>query len=353
MKKYFGILNNEKVTNLEVEELLDFYITNELFYVSHTYSIDKIGIENPKIDLKPRKEVINAFYDYLTAILDRNINQQFLQFFSEFNDKIYGLGNKEQQKIALKQFNKLYKKIKVLEASFVKREKDDNGIEQVQNMNRFDFLKGRQIAEKQQVATKENILEFLNGNETYFKSEQFHNTPNTKQFVAFEANLKILISLNGQYKFEEDFHFTDLAKMKNLYNTYKDTFTNFEVFQYTYNKIQSFTETKIAHITSLYEALMEMNFIKNNNNNTFLNYVNLEHQMELTKLKVYEPKQNKQHDQRVKIYKLELQEYSTEEVELVQDIEKPKTVKTNKTRLETFTDKEAIDYLLKNTFNCK
>ena len=352
MKKYFGVLNNEKVTNLEVEGLLDFYIVNELFYVSQSYSIDKIEIENPKIDLKPTQEVLNAFYDYLTKELSRNINQQFMHFFSDFNDKIYGLGNKEQQKIALKQFNKLYKKIKVLEVSFVKREKDANGIEQVQNMNRFDFLKGRQMAEKQQIATTENILEFLNGNVAYFKSEQFYNNPNTKKFIAFEATLKILISLNGQYKFEEDFHFTNLAKLKNLYNKYRNTFSTFEVFIYAHKKIQSLTEIKIAHITSLHDALTEMKLIQNNNN-SFLNYINLEHQIKLTKLKFYEPEQNKQHNQRVQEYKLELQAYSTEGIELVQDIEKPKIVKTERKRLKTFTDKEALDYLFKNTFNCK
>lgn len=350
MKKYFGILNNEKVNTLEVEALLDFYIKNDLFYVSHSYIIDKIETESPKIDLKPSQMVINAFYDYLTIEFDRNINQQFLQFFSDFNDKIYGLDNKEQQKIALKHFNKLYKKVKVLEASFVKRKKDDNGIELVKNMNRFDFLKGRQNAQKQQVATTENILQFLNGNEFYFKTNQFRNDSNTKQFIEFEANLKILISLNGQFKFEEDLHFTDLAKLKNLYNKYRDVFTTFEVFLYTHKKIEGFTETKTAQITSLYDALTEMKLIKDNN--SFLNYLNFEHQLELTKIKYYEPEQNKQHDQRVQQYKLELQEYSTEKVELPIEIEKPAIVKSKKKRLKTFTDENALDYLFKNTFNC-
>jgi len=352
MKQYFGILNPEKVTTLKDEELLDYYIDNELFYVSHSYSIDKIEIENPKIDLKPTQAVINTFYDYLKQLFSREIDQSFLHFFNDFNESNYGLDKTAQRKIALEHFNELYKKIKVLEAGFVKREKDDNGIEQVKNMNRFDFLKGRQNGQKQQLATTENILQFLNGNATYFNSEQFHSNPNTKQFIAFEASLKILISLNGQYKFEEDFHFTDLAKLKNLYNKYRNTFSTFEVFKYTHKTIQSFTETKITHITSLYDALTEMKLVQNNNS-SFLNYINLEHQMELTKLKVYEPEQNKQHDQRVQKHKLELQTYSTEDVELTQDIEKPKTVKTNKKRLETFTDKDAIDYLLKNTFSIK
>ena len=85
MKKYFGILNNEKVKTLEVEELLNYYIENDLFYVLHSYSLDKVETENPKIDLKPTQEVINAFYDYLTIEFDRNINQQFLQFFWRCN----------------------------------------------------------------------------------------------------------------------------------------------------------------------------------------------------------------------------------------------------------------------------
>jgi len=351
MKKYFGILNNEKVNTLEVEELLNYYIENDLFYVLHSYSLDKVETENPKIDLKPTQEVINAFYDYLTIEFDRNINQQFLQFFSDFNERVYGLGNKEQQKIALKHFNKLYKKVKVLEASFVKREKDYNGIELVKNMNRFDFLKGRQNAQKQQLATTENILQFLNGNETYFKTKPFQNDPNTIEFIAFEANLKILISLNGQYKFEEDFHFTNLAKLKSLYEKYRDTFTTFEVFQYTHKKIQSFTEAKIAHITSLYNVLIEMTLIKDNNN-SFINYLHLEHQLELSTFKYYEPEQNKQHDQRVQQYKIELQEYSIEDIELSQEKKERLIVKANKKRLKTFTDKEALDYLLKNTFNC-
>lgn len=324
-----------------------------MFYVLHSYSIDKVENENPKIDLKPTQEVINAFYDYLITAFDRNINQQFLLFFSDFNDKIYGLGNKEQQKVALKHFNKLYSKIKVLESSFVKKEKDDNGIELVKNMNRFDFLKGRENAQKQQIATTESVLQFLNGNETYFRSKQFENIPNTIQFIAFEANLKILISLNGQYKFEDDFHFTDLAKLKNLYNKYKELFITFEVFLYTHKKIESFTEAKIAYITSLIDALTEMKLIQNSKKNTtFLNYINLEHQLDIRKFKYYEPEQNKQHDQRVQQYKLEIQAYSTEKVELPIENEKRMIIKSKKKRLKTFTDQDAIDYLFKNIFNC-
>jgi len=86
MKKYFGILKNEKVKDFKIEKLLDFYIDNELFYVSHSYSLN--NIEKPKIDLKPTKKVINAYYDYLKEQLSRNINRQFLLFFNDFNNRI-------------------------------------------------------------------------------------------------------------------------------------------------------------------------------------------------------------------------------------------------------------------------
>ena len=352
MKQYFGILDNDKVNNLSVQEQFDFVIENELFYVSRLYSIDNQETGNPQTDLKPTQAVINSFYDYLKELFSREIDQPFLYFFNDFNESNYGLDKAAQRKIALGHFNELYKKIKVLEASFVKREKDDNGIEQIKSMNRFDFIKGRQNGQKQQLATTENILQFLNGNETYFDSEKFKNNTTTKQFIEFDSNLKILISLNSQYKFEEDFHFTDLAKLKNLFEKYDNTFKSFEVFIYIHKKIHSFTEAKIANITSLFDALFEMKLVHNSKTN-FLNYVNIEHQMGLTKLKFYEPEQNRQHDQRVQQFKIELQAYSTEKVELLpQDFEKPYVITSKKKNLKIFTDKDALDYLFKNTFNC-
>jgi len=359
MKKYFGILENKNLNLLAEEDQLKFMIENELFYLSNSYSIGlttteiKINEENQTIELKPTQVVINSFYSFLKEELSRDINQQFLSFFNDYNDRVYGLSNKQQRKIALKHFNKLFKKIKVLNASFVKTVKDDNGIEKVKNMNRFDFLKGRQNGQKKQLATTENILEFLNGKKDYFKNEQFINKPSTKQFIEFEANLKILISLNGQYKFEEDFHFTDLAKLKNQFANFGDTFKSFDIFIFTHKKIQSFTKSKMAYITSLYDALFEMNLVSNNKAN-FLNYLNLEHQLELTKLKYFEPEENKQHDQRVLQFKLELQEYISKKINsLTEEVENPNVNTSKKKNLKIFTDKDALDYLFKNTFNCK
>jgi len=321
MKKYFGILNNDKINNLSLQEQLDFLIDNNLFYFSRSYLIDleskgvKDKTENPKIELIPGQLVINAFYEYLKELFSREIDQPFLLFFNDFNEKIYGLDKTVQRKIALQYFNERYKKIKVLEASFVKREKDDSGVEQVKNMNRFDFLKGRQNGQKQQLATTDNVLEFLNGNDDYFKNESFkngtNNNTNNKQFIEFETNLKILISLNGQHHFEDDYHFSDLGLLKNLFEKYNDTFKSLKVFVYTHKKIQNFTASKTAQTTSLFDALFAMGFIPNSKAD-FMKYVNREHQMNLTKLKYFQSEENRQHDQRVKQFKLELQEYSSE-----------------------------------------
>ena len=76
--------------------------------------------------------------------------------------------------------------------------------------------------------------------------------------------------------------------------------------------------------------------------------------MGCTMLKQYESEQNKQHEQRKLALKLELQEYSTEKVELLTDaIEKPYVITSKKKSRQIFTDKDALDYLFKNTFNCK
>lgn len=307
MKKYFGILNSEKVKNLDIPGHLDFLIDNELFYVSHAYSIEIEDAENPKVNLKPTKGVIDACYDYLKELLKRYIDLPFLHFFNHYNENIYGLEKQEARKIALQQFNERYKKIKVLEASFIRREQNDNGVEQIKNMNRFDFLKARQNGEKQQLATTENILQFLNGNDTYFNSEQFKNDSNTKQFIDFETNLKILISLNAEHQFEDDYQFSDLGQLKDLYEKYRDNFQSLEVFIYTHKKIQNFKENKPAQITSLFVALFEKKFIPNSKID-FMKYVNLEHQMSLTKLKSFLPNKNIKHEQRVTDFKSELQE---------------------------------------------
>lgn len=317
MKKYFGILNNVKVNNLSQQKQLDFLLDNNLFYVSQSYSINmegteiKVKKEKTQIDVKPVPEVVNTFYDYLRELFSGKIDRPFLLFFNDYNESTYGFDKLEQRKVALQGFNELFKKIKVLKANFVRREKDDNGIEQVKNMNRFDFLKGRQDGQKRQLATIENVLEYLNGNEDYFKSEQFLNKTNTKLFIEFESNLKILVSLNSQHKFEDDFHFSDLGLLKILFDKYKDTFKSLEVFIYTHKRIQSFTESKPAHISSLYDALFEMRFISNSKTR-FMNYVNIEHQMKLRKLKYFQPEENRQHDQRLQQFKLELGKYSTE-----------------------------------------
>ncbi len=316
MKKYFGILNNERVNNLSVEKLSAFYLAEGLFNISHSYTIDfatkesEDKLDSPQINLKPTQAVINALYDFLKDLFLRNIETPFLHFFNGFNENIYGLDKTAQKKIALDEFNELFKKTKVLKASLVKREKDRNGVEQVKSINRFDFLKWRQDAQKKELATTENVLEFLNGNDTYFNSEQFTNNPDTKQFIEFETNLKILVSLNSQYKFEDDFRFSDLRLLKNIFEKYNNTFKSLEVFLYTHKKIQSFNETKKAHIEGLYEALFEMRFIPNSKSR-FMNYVNAEHQMNLTKLISFNPTENRKHDLRVQEYKEDLQEFST------------------------------------------
>jgi hypothetical protein len=56
----------------------------------------------------------------------------------------------------------------------------------------------------------------------------------------------------------------------------------------------------------------------------------------------------------VQQFRIELQAYSTEKEELLaQDVEKPYVITSKKKTLKIFTDKDALDYLFKNTFNCK
>lgn len=316
MKTYLGILNDastDKLTTLEQQ--LGFLIENELFYKVHSYQLDihEKDTQNPpyiETNFKPTEKLVNSFYDYIKKEFSADIDIHFLMFFKKFNDEIYGLEENEQRKIALKEFKRLYDEIKVLDSSLLWKKKSENGIENVVSMNRFQFLKARQKGQKTQLANTDNIFEFLNGNEVFFKDAFQEVKSDFKAFVDFESTLKILISLNDLYQFEEDLQFSELGQLKLIYEKYTTVFISFKVFCYAHKKIQSFRASKKAHIGSLYDVLLDLQLIQRNKNR-FTDYINLEHGIQLSKIKTYQEGENWQHDSRVKNYKEELQKQIT------------------------------------------
>lgn len=319
MNDYFGLLHPTKVKGLTAEGLGEFMIESELFYVSNSFPLDLIGAEirhkksEIATNIKPSNDLVYSFYEFLKTTFSIEIERPFLNYFSEFEETVFGLDIPSQRAIAIKDFKNYYNKVKGLKGNLLRKEKSDNGIEQVTPINRFDFLKGRQLAIKNQVANIEKgyLNAYLEGDKSFFKKDTLLKLKDFKDLIEFESVLKILISLNGKFEFEEDYQFSELGLLKELFEMYTHIFHKKEVFIYAHKKIQSFNKNKPTNIGSLYDALIHFGLIDRNKAN-FIKYVAIEHKIKLSSIKYFERGQNLEHDLRVKKIKQELLKYAEE-----------------------------------------
>lgn len=312
MKTYFGSLDINKFNALQKEAQTQYLISKKLFEIIPSYPIDGLdsklalkGITKSQ-KLKPNKDVLREYYDFVIRQFEFEIMNKFVNFFNEFNDKIYGLEKLEQKKIGLQYFNELYDQVDVKNVRLLRKEISDTGVVQFKNINRFENLKYRQDGIKQNIATLDNVIEFLIGNKEFFNNELLENNTYFNKAINFEYILRVLVSLNDRHHFEEDLFFSDLGILKAIFENYTHIFYAFEVFVFVHKKIK---DLKPSEIESLYEALLQLDLI-GGKTSYFINYLNKEHGLKTTKIRRYGSKINREHDFRVKNYKRELQKLS-------------------------------------------
>ena len=211
----------------------------------------------------------------------------------------------EQKVIARDIFREIYDSVNV-KVDLIKREVSKNGIENAKEFNRFLKLKAMRSGICSTIANYENLIPYLSGDEAYFKSSKFKEDETFLKMLNFESQLKVLVSLNDRYQFMEDIAFSKLGKLKDTYKCYQNLFISFEVFVWVKDKIDSFIEEKPSHIESLYQSLLDLDLVSGTKK-IFIDYVNQEHKMELTKIRNYSEKNNRKHDFRVKKFREELQ----------------------------------------------
>lgn len=285
-----------------------------MFVLIDSFPLDSIGSKFvlQKITLsqklKPCKDVLREYYDFVLGQHEFEINNRFVNFFNDYNDKIYGLEKLEQKKIGLQYFNELYDQVDVKVVRLLRKEISDTGVIQIKNFNRFENLKYWQDGIKENIATLDNVIEFLIGNKEFFNNELLEKDTNFNKAINFEYILKVLVSLNDLYNFEDDLFFSDLGILKDKFYKYNHIFYSFEVFIFVHKEIK---DLKPSHIESLYDALIQLELI-GGKKSYFINYLNLEHGMKATKIRKYYSKVNREHDFRVKNYKRELSKFSTE-----------------------------------------
>ncbi|UAM97275.1 hypothetical protein K8354_13225 [Polaribacter litorisediminis] len=256
------------------------------------------------IEKKPNQELKDEFYEYILEIYQVDIDTYFYVFFKEFNDRIFGMEHRDQRLIAIDIFREIYDLINV-KLDFQNKEISKNGIENAKEFNRFLKLKGMRNGVRSTLATYENLIPYLSGDEAYFKSSKFKEDETFLHMLYFEKQLKVLISLNDRYQFIEDLAFSKFGKLKDAYQVYQNLFVSFDVFVWVEYKIDNFTEEKPSHIESLYQSLRDLEKVSGTKK-LFMDYVNNRHEMNMTKIRNYSEKNNRKHDFRVQKFREEL-----------------------------------------------
>ena len=193
----------------------------------------------------------------------------------------------------------------------MKKRISENKVEQLNNASRFELLYYQRRAEKRNLANCiDLVMEFLFGNDTFFNAELVENNKVLNKIIRFETNLKILVSLNDRFHFEDDLYFSAMGILKEKYSRYEYMFISFDAFVFTHEKINNFNTSKQANIESLHAVLQALELIHAKDTD-FLSYVNTEHGMHMKKIRKYPLLKNRTHDNRVRLFKADWLEFSS------------------------------------------
>ncbi|MDC9722958.1 MAG: hypothetical protein PSN34_09340 [Urechidicola sp.] len=316
MLNFFGLLNKESFERLSKKETIDFLILKNALSWIQIIKGEKEGVSGVFIDLNkaktelnPSEELQNEFYDFIINMYQHIILERQLVFYKQFNDSIFGKDEGEQKNTALVAFKNIYEELKASGLELYKRKKSSAYGDQFESGNRFEKLNGIKVAKKINLCPLPIAIEYIQGNGMYFESENFKSLEFFGEMIDFEIGLKILVSLNEKYHFEEDLYFSEYGELKKIFEKYNHIFKSFEIFIHTYKSINNFQFQIPSEIESLYDALCQRNLIVNKKSK-FIDYLQKEHNIIQKKLRKFEIGQNLNHDSRVKIFLDDLEKYS-------------------------------------------
>lgn len=262
-------------------------------------------IKTDTIVVEPGEELIDEFYDYIMNIYKYDIASEKLSFFKMFNDTIFGLDFKQQKAIALQYFKQIYDDIYLDVITPFNEQRSDNGVVHNYSYSKLQMLSYQYSGFKNNTISKANLNQYLKGSANFFEKESFSEKFDLSAEIYFETQLQIIVELNDRFQFEEDLYFTQIRIDKKKFKEYEHIFKTLKAFQFTNNKIKSFTEDHKAHIESLYDVLSSNQLITNHKEN-FMAFLKKEYDLDITKIISYKDKINFSHDERVVLFESEL-----------------------------------------------
>tara|TARA_R110002050_G_scaffold204522_4_gene340209 strand:- start:144098 stop:144904 length:807 start_codon:yes stop_codon:yes gene_type:complete len=205
---YFGLFDQKDLGDLSETS------RNKLFS-DHGILVKIISAKFPEGTLKPSPIFTEALYQYIQSIYEDHILSPYYEFYTNFNNELFGLNALERKKIALNHFKTYAAKIELKSVKLFSVSKKSKEIETIENFEILSILKGQQNALKSELCKTTAMNQFLEGNKDFFNPSLPERILLLQEIIYFESILKILINLNHTYRFEIDRFFVkdELAKI--------------------------------------------------------------------------------------------------------------------------------------------
>ena len=309
--KHFGCLKDVVFDKSNETEISDFLIKEGIFEMIIEATGDPLTIKDGIMDfifspehriVEPKKALVDEFYSFImNDVFKYTILENKLEFFSSFNNQIFGLEFLEQKKIALDHFNRIYNDNHINVITPFETKISETGIKHTYTYGKLQLLSYQLDGFKRNLVNKITLNNYLNGNKDFFTKENLLEKYDIEDEIQFEIWVQILVELNDRFKFEEDLYFTKIRNEKDRYNRYTHIFKSFESLQFTSRKIEKFKDNKKANIESLYQVLVNHDLIKDHKEN-FISFLKNEFDIVISKIISYNENENYTHDDRVKLF---------------------------------------------------
>lgn len=315
---YFGCLDEAQFNELSTEEQNALLLKKEVFEEINRISLSLNAPTNISSDqgnytsyLIPSKGAANELYSFVLKSLEMDIESPFLQFYMDFKEECFGLDMQEQKKIALEHFKDI-SEFRIGNAVKIGHMVENNqGVEHLKSWGKFSQLSNEQNNLKVELALTYLIFQYLFGNKEAFEKSCLADLDLIATILEFESDLKILVSLNDQYHFEEDIYFSNLGILKEKYNIkYKSIFSTFKAYQFAHEKILSFKEHAKAQTESLFVSLKNLKVIVSSDKD-FMKFVMTEYAIPMSKIRKHVSRPNYEHELRVQLFEEDWKEYSS------------------------------------------
>lgn len=244
--------------------------------------------------------LLDEIYDHICNLYLSKLKYIKLDFFDNFQDKIYGRDFKEIKEIALIEFKKIYQSVDLSNPvkSFIgrtaKKEKFIYTPTYLHELSR----------EKQYIIHNINtysILPYLYGDIDLQNEYPYYNEELINEIISFQIKIDILLELNNRFKFEIDIYFNNMFYYGLEALNHLDIFLNTNAYVFTMVTIKNFDEINRSNIESLFSFLKNNNLYIGKTNSKFLDHVNTTFYEQVKDLKSHEEdEQHTAHATRVK-----------------------------------------------------